>query len=541
MTAAPAIMSVVVDDAPGATSGTLRGWTLVLVGLAAFALVVGIGILDASPVGVAADDAMYVILAKSIATGHGFRFLNLPGAPAATHFPPGYPALLALLWRLAPEFPGNLMLFKAVNAACLAVVAVAVARFARRLLDSAALGIALGAITAVSVPLLVLGSMLLSELFFLALLLLALPALEALVRDREAGAPATAWRAVRVGFAIGVLLLVRTHAIVLVPAMVALLGWRGRWREAAIVGGVAIACLLPWQVWSARHGGVLPAPLLGEYDSYTAWWIRGFRALGPAMIPRTLAHTLPEAGGMFAALFSPFRGSPAHAVTLVALAIGAGAGIVALRSRIPVTLLFLAGYLAIVVVWPFPPGRFIWGVWPLLLLLPLAGAHTLWPMVRGSAASARTRALAMCALVGIAWTGWGYAAYELRAARGQWWASIPRANTARIVPAVRWTLANTAPTDLVAAEDDGAVYLYTGRLTLPVRTFTVQQYLTTVTPQQDAEQGLVPLLDAYPVRAVVVGTTITLAEAGWLAAQPAPRISLHDEFAGGAAFTVNRR
>ena len=33
--------------------------------------------------------------------------INMPGAPHATHFPPGYPLLLAALWKLLPSFPDN--------------------------------------------------------------------------------------------------------------------------------------------------------------------------------------------------------------------------------------------------------------------------------------------------------------------------------------------------------------------------------------------------------------------------------------------------
>jgi hypothetical protein len=150
-------------------------------------------------------------------------------------------------------------------------------------------------------------------------------------------------------------------------------------------------------------------------------------------------------------------------------------------------------------------------------------------------------ALRVLAAACVLWIAVGYASYEMRAIRGHWWASIPRENTARIVPVLRWTLANTAPADLVATDDDGAVYLYTGRRTVPVRSFTVEQYLTTIPPRDDAEQGLVPILAAYPVRVVIVGSSATFAAAQWLAAQPAPLVSPRDAFPGGAAFTVSPR
>ena len=77
----------------------------------ATATLIAIAVMGSWPVGAYQDDAMYVVLAKALASGEGYRYLNLPGHPAATHFPPGYPAFLAALWTLAPRFPGNMALF----------------------------------------------------------------------------------------------------------------------------------------------------------------------------------------------------------------------------------------------------------------------------------------------------------------------------------------------------------------------------------------------------------------------------------------------
>src|SRR4029079_2897597 len=72
---------------------------------------------------------------KSLATGHGYRWLNLPGTPPAPHFPPGYPAVLALLWQLAPAFPANVVLFKLANALFMAVAAAATFSLSRKRLE----------------------------------------------------------------------------------------------------------------------------------------------------------------------------------------------------------------------------------------------------------------------------------------------------------------------------------------------------------------------------------------------------------------------
>jgi hypothetical protein len=504
-------------------------WPLALITLAALGFAMGVLIIDGAPVGVFADDAFYVILARSIAEGQGFRFLNLPGSPAATHFPPGYPLVLAALWRLAPRFPDNLIVCKALNAACLAAIAVGAARYVRLRIGDARLAVVTGLVTAVSMPLLILGSMLLSELLFLALLLFLLPELERLTET-----PVSRGRLVVLGVAIGACTLVRTQGIVLIPAAASVLVARHRWRDAGIVSGVAVCCLLPWQLWSARHGGTLPAPLLGQYDSYTGWWMRGYRSMGPRILSLTLEKTLDESLGMFGALFSPMRGRVAHALTLLVIGITAALGARAALRRIPVTLLFLAGYLVIVLFWPGAPARFLWGIWPFFLIILASGARAeLLPW----RASVRPRRAA--ATVAIAWLAVGYAAYEVRGFRGRWWSSIARGSTGRIVAAVQWTLAHTAASDLVAADDDGAVFLYTGRRTVPVRSFTTGQYLTGV-PSSPAE-GIVPILDAYPVRAIVVGTAGSYDAAASLALPPRPRLAPAREYAGGAAFTVLSR
>src|ERR1039457_3394307 len=54
------------------------------------------------------DDAVYVVCAKALAEGHGYRIESFPGGPAETKFPPLFPALVSLIWRLDSHFPGNL-------------------------------------------------------------------------------------------------------------------------------------------------------------------------------------------------------------------------------------------------------------------------------------------------------------------------------------------------------------------------------------------------------------------------------------------------
>jgi multisubunit Na+/H+ antiporter MnhF subunit len=110
------------------------------------------------------------------------------------------------------------------NAVFLAIASVCVARLLRTRVEvGAAWSIGVGAVTAVSLPLLILDNLVLSELCFLAIALALLLALERLVDG-----PAPAWRVLTLGAAIGACALVRTHGVVLVPAVVIALGVRRR-------------------------------------------------------------------------------------------------------------------------------------------------------------------------------------------------------------------------------------------------------------------------------------------------------------------------
>src|SRR5688572_6363137 len=54
------------------------------------------------------DDGIYVTTAKALATGEGYRIISLPYEPAQTKYPPFYPFLLSIIWRISPDFPENL-------------------------------------------------------------------------------------------------------------------------------------------------------------------------------------------------------------------------------------------------------------------------------------------------------------------------------------------------------------------------------------------------------------------------------------------------
>ena len=66
-------------------------------------------------VGGMVDDAWYIMLAKALAQGDGYWLVNSPLPSILPIYPPGFPALLSLVFQVRPDFPENLWLLKSIS------------------------------------------------------------------------------------------------------------------------------------------------------------------------------------------------------------------------------------------------------------------------------------------------------------------------------------------------------------------------------------------------------------------------------------------
>jgi hypothetical protein len=488
------------------------------------------------PVGVFHDDGVYVVLAKALASGEGFRYVHLPDAPHATHYPPGYPYWLAALWTLSPKFPDNVGTFQLANAVLLAATSLGVFVFARRVLAwTTGAAIAAGLLSTLTYPLLGLSGYVLSEVLFAGLLIPTLILAERAVREN-----AEVMDAGFAGAAAGALTLVRSNGIAVVGAVVLVLLAQRRPRLAGIAFVAALMLLGPWQLWVAAHDSQLAEPLKGAYGSYLPWLIAGAREDGIALIGGTIATNLRETGALFADRFSisdrPLpRQLTAIVVTLVVMASAAR-----WRRRAPVTLAFIALYMAIVLVWPWNPWRFVYAIWPLVLLsfgLVLEYIHE----IRVWRRSVSVALLAVFGLLAI-----GMLRAEVRAYASRSWYYPARDAAQRIAPTIRWVTTSTQPTDLVAVEGEPIVYLFTGRKAVPSVSFVPSQYVARRSSEATAV-SMRRVLSTFPV-SYVSAITLDGFRAAQLLTTPtaadslAPRlVQLHGLGAGGGFYRVERK
>src|SRR4029077_9774173 len=124
------------------------------------------------------DDAMYLESAKALASHGGYRILSLPEKPFQTKYPPVFPLLLSMIWRLDARFPENLPKVTALCWSLLPLYVFLVFRVLRRWSLSRMEAAGICALTALSPHVVLSGLMTMSELAFGVLLMTTLMLLE---------------------------------------------------------------------------------------------------------------------------------------------------------------------------------------------------------------------------------------------------------------------------------------------------------------------------------------------------------------------------
>lgn len=442
------------------------------------ALVAGLLTMTSDPIGVFNDDGIYLLTAKALASGQGYVYPHLPGTPPAIHYPPVWPLLLAAVWKLAPAFPASIVWFKLLNPVITSLAAAGTTVLGRRLLGLPWWVAFLGAVAGtLSVPVLLLTNLLLSEPLFLLLLLPTLWLTERAVRD---GGVRLALGAAAL---VALLVLVRTLGGVVLVAGTLLFAWERRWKEGAVFAVVVVALLLPWQLFVWRAIPDFPPELLGSYGPYLDWVATGYREGGLPFLRQVVAKNLDATWVMLGIFTSPlWDGAARH----VAASLGTGlfaVGLVALarRGRAPVTSLALVGYLVAVIAWPFWVDRFLWVMWPLLVLITLVGADAL---VRGARAAGR-RQWAQGVLAATALLALGHTTYNSRGLTRGWQASASHQMTGagiRLIRAVNDD--RSLDGQLIAAELAPMLALYTGNPVLPVEILTPREHVVDKAPAE---------------------------------------------------------
>ena len=190
------------------------------------------------------DGAGYAVLARSLAEGAGYRAIDHPDRPRHAHFPPGYPALLALAWRIAgPSAP----VAHVVSSLCTLGATLAAWWWFRRIYPRK-VALLLGLALAVNWAWARTGPGIQSEPLYELLGQVTI-----LVALRAAVLGGIVWTLL-LGGLLAACLLTRQIAIGLLVAVLLDLYLRRRWSTALRVAAVTLVLISPWLAWLVLAG-----------------------------------------------------------------------------------------------------------------------------------------------------------------------------------------------------------------------------------------------------------------------------------------------
>ena len=229
--------------------------------------------------GLMVDDAWYVLLAKSLAEGSGYRLISSAATPILPNYPPGFPAVLSLVFRVSSEFPQNVWLLKSVSIAAMmgvGLLSYAYLRHHRHLSRDVAACVAVAVMMTPAFVFLA-TSTVMSECVFtltqLATVLLIHRSVE--TTDRRTGRSFVVLAAILAAATV----LIRSAAAGLVIAAVLWFVKERLGKRAVVFAAVVVLCLLPWWLYArahmptaaerAAHGG---AVVYGYTDQFWMRW-----------------------------------------------------------------------------------------------------------------------------------------------------------------------------------------------------------------------------------------------------------------------------
>jgi hypothetical protein len=429
------------------------GLAITVILLGAWQMVVGV-------CGTYHDDAIYVITAKALALGKGYRLIDLPMAPLQSKFPILYPALLAIIWKIWPSFPQNLLAMQGITLLCGAsTISLAYLFLVRFNYTSRGIALVCGLFAATSAFFLFFSSLTLSETPYALISILALWAIEKQTRfptDNSA-------LQIVMGLLLALPFLTRDIGFVLVPAGLLTLHLAGRRIRWVSLGAALI--VLPWIVWMLIGPKWSGNPVNTYYTNYLNWWYSfGWLDLSILLLINLFYITISIATVSFG-LFD-YMSKHFGLFNIICIFIGS-VTILGILKQIKYNRLlayYLLGYLFIIMIWPWPPPRFLVPILPFLLVYLL---NEIWEALQNYHFIYNKKLLLTSCFIILFSFNLGHVYQAGKISREMCYPVVSPLKEPISWPSYEdifyWINTHTLPNDIIASGLDSMVYLYTGR------------------------------------------------------------------------------
>lgn len=321
--------------------------------------------------GVYHDDGVFVINAKAIAEGNGYRLINLPGSPKQTRCPVLYPLFLAAIWKSFPSFPQNIFVLK----------------FATSIMAALALGLFyiylirfgycprytafLSCILCLTIPdFLYFSTNIMSEMPFLFLVVVSLLVM-------ESGAEKdliTRGESFFLGILLSLVFLCRSAGLVIIFSG-ALYLWRQKhvFPKWFLLGSAFL--ILPWFFWIYEANRDINGTF-SAYPDYLSWVVE-FGPIAPLNIFSTnvLNAFWSSIAYPISGISEAFDGNSIWVLNVIFVFTGAvlWVAIFIPKGRSTSSKLFLSFYFLLICAWPWPPNRYLIPIMPFIVVYFFTG------------------------------------------------------------------------------------------------------------------------------------------------------------------------
>ena len=403
------------------------------------------------------DDGIYLVTAKSLAEGTGYKIVSLPSAIPQTKYPPVFPVLLAAVCKVFPHFPQNTFALKFVPFFSMLCWLWLTYILLRRISGSPTICRYIILLTAASPAVVYWSVTLLSEMTFACLLSAALLLLTRLHEEETSHTGIVLFASVLTAAAI----LTRMAGLPLAFAGALPLLLRRKTRQALMYLLTTGAVLLPWFAW-ASHASPPPNSIETYYSgrNYGAWNLFANFTWHQRMtvVQENFISMLASSGYLMG-----MRPLGWELVLSLLLAFFTVYGLLLyLSNGITPLNLFVLSYAALILLWVFPPPRFLVPLLPFLLFFCyMAISHFLGTVV-GSRSGARV--VGRCCVVVLALFLMGSLFSQARRTM-QYRAASFQGNYDwnEIAPLSQWITGNTPEDAILEGNLDPVWFLSTGR------------------------------------------------------------------------------
>lgn len=223
------------------------------------------GICFDSKLDINGDNASYIKLAENISNSLGYSNVGVNGIEPASHFPPGYSAILSVFMFLGIH---SLIFFKILNGLFLLTSLILLYYVTSKMMKNKVLALVIAILTIFSPKLINFANMAMSEMSYLFCITVAIFALSKYADKEKTAFLRSPYFYIAI-VAAAASYYIRTVGMSIIFALLVFYAFRREWKQMLVSAGGIILLLMPWAIRNSLYG--IESRYFGTIMTVNAW------------------------------------------------------------------------------------------------------------------------------------------------------------------------------------------------------------------------------------------------------------------------------